>query len=223
MHTRALAAVGLALALAGCTIDTTPNLFVAGICGPPDDAVQCTAPAGSCSTYLNGNLLVFRQVTDATGTYVNFLTAVAEVGNQSPSNADDGVGRVNTRDAIITSASVSYTSPGLAISAVNPPDLYTPVRANATSTIFLPVMSSATLAEIGGQIPAATASVEVVAHLKLKGTYLDGSSFETGVFDIPVRVVNATFDATTPCADPLQVRFFCYYPGQGGREKCAVP
>ncbi len=223
MTPRALASLLAALALAGCTVDTSPTLFLAGICGTPDDPAACLAPAGQCDTYLNGQLHTYESVLTAGGAYDNFLTAVAEVNNQATDNSDAGIGRVNTRDAIIESAKISYSSPGLAISPVEARDLFTPVRAAGTSTIFLPVMSSATVQQIVGLMPALTTSVDVIAHLKLAGHYVDGTTFETATFDIPSRVINAQFDATTPCADPTQVRVFCYYPGMTGNSACVTP
>lgn len=223
MNLRALAVLGLAIALTGCTVETTPSLFVVGICGSPDDPAKCTAPAGECTTYLNGQLFTYASVLTAGGAYDNFLTAVAEVNNQAPDNSDASTGRVNTRDAIIESAKISYSSPGLAISSVEPQDLFTPVRAAGKSTIFLPIMSTATVQQIIGLLPAGTASVDVIAHLKLAGHYVDGTTFETGTFDIPARVLNEQFDATIGCADPAQVRFYCYYPGMTGKSVCAAP
>ena len=217
---RVLAPVAAALALAGCTVEPNTSIFLAGVCGPPTDPSACTAPVGQCDTYLNGSLHVYESVLTAAGAYDNFLTAVAEVANQAPDNSDAGIGRVNTRDAIIESAVVRYAAPGLAITPVEPHSLYTPVRAAGTSTIFLPVMSAATVQQIVGLLPAGTTSVEVMASLKLKGHYLDGSAFETGTFDIPVRVLNAQFDTTVPCTDPAQVRAYCYYPGMTGSEAC---
>ena len=218
MNTRALAALGLALAAAGC-IDATPQLFVAGICGTPSDVVVCKPPGGKCDTFLNGHLQVFTTVRLAAApapVLVNFLTAVAEIHNNASPNNLPGVGRGNTLDAVIESATVSYAAAGLVIPTAVTKDLYTPVPAGSTATIFLPIMESATVTRFG-------ASAEVVAEIKLGGHYMDGSKFETGPFQVPVDVIAANFDATAPCTDPTMTRFFCYFPGQTGGSKCAAP
>ena len=221
MNTRALLALGLALAASACT-SATPPLQVAGICGPPDDPVACLAPVGTCTTFLNGHLSAYTTVLGAGGAYSNFLTAVAEVDNRAPDNSDSSVGRVNTNDAVITSAKVSYS--GLAVPAVENLGLFTPVRANGTSTIFLPVINATTMAAISAQMTTgALASVELVARVTLVGHLGDGSGFEVEPYDVPLVIFNSQYDATVGCADPTQVRFFCYYPGQTGRTKCAAP
>ncbi len=221
MNTRALLALGLALAASACT-SATPPLAVAGICGPPDDPVACVPPAGTCASFQNGHLFAYATVTTATGSYGNFLTAAAEIDNRAADNSDPSVGRVNTNDATITSAKVSYS--GLAVPAVESLGLFTPVRANGTATLFLPIISSTTMAAISAQMTTgALASVELVARVTLVGHLGDGTGFEVEPYDVPVIVYNAAFDATTACADPTQVRFYCYYPGQSGSSKCAAP
>lgn len=228
MTTRALAILGLALATSGC-VDAKPNLFVTGICGTPDDAVACKAPQGKCDTAYNGHLEVWGAVTiedptdpTTTITYANSLSQVAQVENRSPSNANEDIGRVNGMDAIIETARIKYASAGLTIADGEVRSLFTPVPAPGTATIFLPIMSAATVAEITAQT-AGGDIVEVLASVRLGGHYADGSTFETGPFDVPVYVFDATFDATNTCTDPTQIRYFCYSPGQGGGEKCAAP
>jgi hypothetical protein len=226
MDTRALFAIGLALATSACT-EATPPLMVAGVCGPPDDLVACKPPAGKCDTFLNGHLGAYTTVQvfaagGGTTTTSNFLTAVAEVDNLAPDNSNTDIGRVNTRDAIITSAKVSYS--GLGIGAVENLGLFTPVRAAGTATLFLPIVSRTTMAAIGAQMTAAAlTSVEMVARITLVGHYGDGRAFEVEPYDVPFFAYNATFDATIACPDPTQARYFCYYPGQTGGEKCATP
>lgn len=220
MNTRALAVLGLALATAGC-VDHMPNLFVTGVCGTPNDAVTCNAPAGSCDTYRNGSLFIFTSYTVGAGPVTNEMIQVAQVENRAVPNANDDIGRVNGRDAIIESASLKFSSPGVAISALEVPSLFTRVPAAGSATIFLPIMPAATVAEIAAAIPA-DATVDVGVEVRLKGHYADGSTFETGPFEVPVSVINTEF-IPAGCTDPTQVRFFCFGIGQTGSSKCAAP
>jgi hypothetical protein len=236
MTTRALAILGLALASTAC-IDTTPQLFVSGICGAPDDPVACAAPAGKCTNFANGHLSIYARVLevdplDPTGatsrTVTHSMVQVGEIRNQQPPNTDTSAGRVNSRDAIIESATVSYSSPGLIIPTIFTRDLFAPVPAGGSAAIFLPILEAPTITLLttGGAsapIPAGT-SAEVIAHVKLGGHYVDGQTFETGPFDAPVFVINSRYDAfTNNCTDPTTLRrYFCYAPGQTGTEKCAT-
>jgi hypothetical protein len=225
MTTRALALLGLALATAGC-VDARPNLFVAGLCGTPTDPADCKAPAGKCDAYKNNQLFIYAEVRVLVNGLVNILgneiRVVAEVQNLSPSNADDTIGRVNGKNAIIEAATIDYASAGYSISSIAVDSHFTPVASTGTSTIFLPVLPAAKVDELRLQLPAGSTTL-VVADVRLKGHYSDGSYFETGPFQVPVNFINATYDATVACPDPLQVRVFCYAPGQTGGEACVAP
>lgn len=222
MNPRAPAALGLALALAlaGC-VESKPNLFIQGLCGIPDDIATCAAPAGVCDTFLNGQLFVYESVQTSTGVVTFPLSQVAQVDNRSPDDTDESTGRVNSKDAIIERASLKFSAVGLAITDADVSAVFTPVPAGGTATIFLPLMSAATVAEIAGQLPL-LASAFVTVEARLVGHYADGSFFETGPFNAVVQVVNDTF-VPAGCVDPTQVRVFCYIPGQTGGSECVAP
>jgi hypothetical protein len=198
MYSRALALlVGFALAAGACN-KATPQLHLVGVCGFPDAAATCTSPIGTCGTYLNGRPWV---ATEWDG-HGNDLALLAEVYNEAADSTDHSAGRVNTHDAIIDSAKISYTvtgSPTLKLADVETSGLYSPVLASAHSTIYMYPIGPGTLQAIAAGT-AAGAEVEVVAHLKLAGKYTDGSSLETQTFDIPILVRNE--DCKTPiCPD----------------------
>ncbi|MBI5068476.1 MAG: hypothetical protein HZB56_09570 [Deltaproteobacteria bacterium] len=172
----------LALPLAlGCTVQA-PSVALTKVCSPPD-AASCTFSA-TCDAQFIGTIAV-----DAAQSVQLFLAI--EAANQAPKNGDTSGGRVNTADAWLQEIRISYAGP-LAI----PPAAHRIIQqvpANGTAVVAFPVMD-VTATTLGG----ATEAI-VVAKVKGKGVFGDGSEFETAEYEIPVKVCSGCAGAPPTC------------------------
>jgi hypothetical protein len=106
-----------------------------------------------------------------------------QVANNLPDNADDKLGRANTNDAHIDEIYVEYE--GAASGA-------TAVGANYT-------VPAGGTAVVSAKFPLGTATNgEVLAHLRFRGYYDDGTRFETG--DFPITIVVCAVGGAGTCA-----------------------
>jgi hypothetical protein len=218
MNWRPLAAALLALALAGCRDDlATIELFA--ICAPPDDAEAC-GTTGSCEAVLaSPRLQVFTSVTSGAITVVNQLEAFVQVNNQLPDNADRDLGRVNTNDFIGEAYLIHFRGvPGL--SDVVYPANFT-VAAESSSTPVIPIIPQSTMIQLRGAMADDTTAL-VVAEVRIRGHFIDGSEIETESFDVAVDVTDSSFiPAGCPTAGDL--RFYCPNAGQTASTECKAP
>lgn len=199
------------LATAGCTVGNSASVKVSGICLPPSDASSCTFSA-TC-----GNQYIGRNAIDIAET--NHLWIVIQVDNQLPNNEDLSNFRTNTNDAYVHEYVVEYT--GTELPTATAPILGSAVVPASGSTVIsvLPIPES-----IGAVIQANAPGPDAVfgtaddvlppgsyidgtAKLRLKGALGDTTSFETGVFEMPIRVCNGCLGVLTCTAPDFPV--FC--------------
>lgn len=173
----------LALPLAlGCTVQA-PSVALSKVCGAPD-AADCTYSA-TCDTQYIGTIAL-----DASQTGQLFLAI--EAINQAPKNGDTSGGRVNTADAWMQEIRITYSGP-LALPAASH-RIIQQVPANGTAVVAFPVVDI-TVAALGGALEAT-----IIAKVKAKGVFGDGSDFETAEYEIPVKVCNGCIGAPPACA-----------------------
>jgi hypothetical protein len=201
MNRRLLPIAIAAAAAAGCTV-TAPTVSFSAICSMPD-AATCTF-GDKCDAQI-----LFPAEIDLSITNQLFLGM--EAHNQARDNSDPSSGRINTRDAYVQEIDVSYAGGALAIPSVAS-RMQQRVPANGTAVLgILPIPASAGLGP--GSLGAGT-STQVIATVKGKGIFGDGSSFETPEFDVPITICNGCLGATPPCADPTQTLYVCPQDGQ---------
>jgi hypothetical protein len=197
MNTR-LSPLVLLLALGGCVDDRVPVEFY-GLCGFPDDAKVCLAPAGKCGTYQNGQLYLYYENASS-------LDMVAELHNQRLSNGDASIGSVNTANAQITEYAYKFSaSPPLALSELTMPYMATPIPANGTATLWVSVLPPATVTQLRAAVGyGGFISVQITP----RGKYGDDTSFEVAGMTFPVQVFPGVPAAAT-CPNPADTMYSC--------------
>jgi hypothetical protein len=179
------------LLLAAC-VDNKVSIELRHVCAPPDTASTC-AFAATCDAV---SLTPF--FFDV-GAGSSRMWLFVEVGNQLESNAATGDGRVNSRDAFVQEAVITYEGGGLGLASASHrlQQMISPGTTQVLSLFPLPDSATAELATF-----TITGIVDIVAKLKLKGVYGDGSSFETGEYEIPIRICNNCLNAGGPLGCP---------------------
>jgi hypothetical protein len=170
------------LAAAGCIADNNASVKVAGICLPPDDPTTCVFAATCSGQYIGQNVM------DVNVT--NMLWTIIQVDNQAPNNENLSTFRTNTNDAYVQEFEVEYS--GAALPTTTAPVFGSAVVPAAGSTVISvqPVPESIGTSLQASGVIAAGGKLDVVAKLRLKGVYGDTTEFETGVFEIPLRICN---------------------------------
>lgn len=201
--------VVLTLGLGGCKDDLVPVEFY-GLCGFAQSGA-CQPPAGKCTTYQNGQLYLFYENRDS-------LDMVAEMHNQRPNNASTASGGVNSANAQITEYRFKFSaSPPVALSSRTVPYLTTPIGADGTSTLWIPVIPFETVAELRAAVGyQGHISVEVTP----RGRFGDGSTFEVKGITIPVQVYTGA-PAPFVCPDPTAVPSYCPSEFQTNSVDCS--
>ncbi len=202
------------LALAACAKNNA-SIEIAAVCAPPDDAQKCSF-SSTCDAETIGRIRLDVAVT-------NYLWLFIQVNNQTPNNAKSDTGRVNTNDAWVHEYTVTFDGISL-------PD----AQATILGSAYVPAAGSAVISvtpitealgnTLAGQIPAGGAR-DVVGHLRLRGVYGDTTEFETGDFDIPIRLCSGCIGpGPGACATAGQFPFVCPHWGQTPASvKCAQP
>jgi hypothetical protein len=199
------------LVLGGCLDNRVPIEFY-GLCGFPTDANTCLAPAGKCATYQNGQLYLYYE-------QLSSLDMVAELHNQRPDNSSNLDGRSNTANGRITEYRFKFSaSPPLPLSARTLPYLSTPIPANGTSTVWVPVLPFETVAELRAAVGYnGYISVEITP----RGQYGDGTTFEVAGMTFPVQVYSGV-PPTDTCSDPADTLVTCPSPFQTHSSACGA-
>jgi hypothetical protein len=187
MKTR-LALLLALLAAAACTAQNNASVKVAAICAPPDDPTACVFSSTCTGQYIGLNAVDIA--------VTNKLWTLIQVDNQAPDNENLATGRLNTNDAYVQEAHVEYTGAPLPTSTA--PILGSAVVPAAGSSVIsvLPIPESVGTYLQGIGI-AAGGQLDIVAKLRLRGVYADTTKFETGVFEIPLRICNGCVGALT--------------------------
>jgi hypothetical protein len=214
MKTRALFLVPL-LALLGCAAKTNAPIEVVALCAPPDDPKVCSFADECDAQYIGWSAIDLDET--------NFLWAIIQVNNQAANNGNTDIGRVNTADAWVQEARVEFS--GANVSESRYPILGTAyVPADGSSVISVLAISEAVAAEFAALVPP-LGTIDVVGTLRLRGVYADTTEFETGDFEIPIRVCRGCVGALVGCPEAGDVVFTCPpNPGQlPARTACAAP
>lgn len=183
-------AVALAAAAGSCSV-TAPSVAFSAVCAPPD-ATSCTFAATCDAQYIG-------QVTMDVGV-TNQLWLAVEVHNQAADNSDPAVGRPNTQDAYLQEIDVSYQGSVAIPSTESLVQQRVPANGTAVVSIFpVPASAGVTSASLG-----AGGAFVILAKVKGRGVFGDGSSFQTPVYEIPFLMCNGCLGPAT-CADPTQV------------------
>lgn len=190
LATIAAALVGAAFGAGGCITENRASLQTQAICFPTAD---CTFGATCGAQYIATPTL--DKGASADDTLVLFL----QIANQLPNNEDRSVGRTNTNDAHIDETVIEYEG---AMGGTQASGSSFRVPASGTAV----VSASFTLTN--------AAAGEVLAHLRFRGYYDDGTRFETGDFPIAIDV------CATGCAPVACTTAAC--PAEGQRPlECA--
>jgi hypothetical protein len=180
--------VALFAAAGSCSV-TAPSVAFSAICAPPE--TSCTFSA-TCDAQYIGPATMDVAVT-------NQLWLTVEVHNQAADNSDPTVGRPNTQDAYLQEIEVSYSGPLAIPGTATLVQQRVPANGTAVISIFpIPASAGLTAASVG----AGTSAV-VVAKVKGKGVFGDGTSFETPEYKVPVTVCNGCV-GSPGCADPTK-------------------
>jgi hypothetical protein len=160
-----LASASLLGALAGTSgcVDNRASLEVQYVCSPPD---SCDF-TGGCAQFI-GYVALDRGL-NTTGVMDVYLQVV----NHTPNNANLDLGRVNTNDAHVDEAVVKYA--GL-VGGETSFGMNNLVAAGGISAVKVPLYLGT------------SGAGEVVASIRLRGYYDDGTRFETGEFPVTVNV-----------------------------------
>jgi hypothetical protein len=178
MKTRALLLALPLLAALACR-DNRASVTIDHICQPTDD---CTFN-GPCAQALSVARL-------DVGASTNFnMWLYLQVTNQLLDNANPNVGRTNTNGAHIDEFVIEYVGVDLPEATVvgNPAG----IQAETTSVVKVEVIPDPLNAGPALQALAPTAEpVEIVANVRMRGYFDDGSRFETDDFPVGIQVCN---------------------------------
>jgi hypothetical protein len=164
------------LALAACR-QNGASVQIQAICAATS---TCTF-SNSCGAVALGNPVLDPGLTD-------YLTLILQLENQLPDNANGNLGKLNTNDAHVDEGVVDYEG-ALSGSAVVPASGL--VKATSTGLIFVDVIP-ATRGPALVAAPAFPLFSEVLATIRLRGYYDDGTRFETADFPVTVQVSSGT-------------------------------
>jgi hypothetical protein len=165
------------LVLAACA-DNMASIEVKHVCAPPETASACSF-SGTCDAVSLSPF--FFDV----GAGAPRMWMFVEVANQLTSNAADG--NLNTNDAYLQEATVSYEGGGIELADANYRMLQM-VEADTTQVVSVYPLPDTAATELSAF--TITGIVDIVAKVRLKGAYVGGQSFETGEYEIPIRVCN---------------------------------
>jgi hypothetical protein len=207
VKTRALILALPLVAVAACR-DNHASVNVQAICAVPD---SCKFSAGTCDAVFIGYPTIDVGITDS-------LMLFIQVGNQLPDITNLANGKVNTNDAHVDQTVVDFEGPALP-QAVLQTNMRIPT--NGTTVIgveVIPAIINPTAA-LQAYAPAGLPARDMVANLRLRGYYDDGTRFETGQFPIGVRVCQGAGCATLVCPAG---KLYCPAPGQSPAS-CFTP
>jgi len=219
----ALALLLVGSSLAGCVANDA-SVQIAYVCAPAKDASSCAPTGGVCETFLTGQADYWVQYATTLGIVDNGLFFFMEVHNQRPNNASSDQGLNNTADARITEYDLSYGFPGNPYSL---PDytvtaITVTVPAAGSTTPFVTLIPAELSLQIQSMLPAGS-TVLLDIYVRFKGTYVDGSSFETGKFKVATYVHNSVFPGYGCTNSTDIVTNVCPNPGQTSSWTCASP
>lgn len=196
------------LAATGCTRQA-PVVDFTTICAPPEDPTTCTFSESCDAQYIGEALVDLGQV--------NRLWLVVETRNQVVDASDAGAGRRNGQDAHLQEIRVDYGG-ALGLANVSTRVAQTiPAEGTAAVSVFLEGLGAAA-------VPAGTTQL-VVAKVRGRGVFGDGTSFETPPWEVPVKLCVGCIGPVPACPTAGDVVFTC--PPTWGQTplsaECATP
>jgi hypothetical protein len=199
MKTRALILALPLVALAACR-DNRASVNVQAICAVPD---TCKFQSGTCDAVYISYPTIDAGMTDS-------LMLFIQVANQLPDITNIPNGRTNTNDAHVDQTVVDFEGPALS-QAILQTNMRIP--ANGSSVIGIEVIPASInpAAALQAYAPAGLPARDMIANLKLRGYYDDGTRFETGEFPIGIRVCQGMGCSTVVCPAGT---LYCPAPGQ---------
>jgi len=189
MARRLLLALAALAATSGCSTKA-PVVSFNVVCAVPTDAASCSY-SNTCDAQYIG------EVALDVGAGGDHILLPTEVHNQAAdvSDNDTAIGRVNNHDAYLQQIDVEYSG------GVSPTTTrlqqWIPVNGSAVVSI-IPIPRGTT----GLPAPAAGTSVTIMAKVKGKGIFGDGTSFETPDFELPIRICSGCTGALPVCTAP---------------------
>jgi hypothetical protein len=203
------------LAATACTAQNNASVKISGVCLPPEDPTACTFQATCESQSIGPNEMDVHET--------NRLWAIIQVDNQAPDNENLATGKLNTNDAYVQEVHVEYS--GAPLPTTTAPVLGSAVVPAAGSAVIsvLPVPEIVGTYLQGIGIPA-SGQIDIVAKMRLRGVYGDTTKFETGVFELPLRVCNGCLPALTCTAPAFPLTCPPDSPGQQpASSACVTP
>jgi hypothetical protein len=177
MNARTLALL-VAAGLAGC-VGNNSSVEMAAICSFTED---CTF-SGECDTMMGAKPWVDVSMTDE-------MILMVQFNNQVPNNENVEVGRLNTKDARITSYEVTY-DPGDIAGGTIDVNYLIPAGGTAVLPVWVVIPGSGADLSLGAVPPnPLTGAASVVAHVVARGSYQDGGDFKTAEYDVALDVLN---------------------------------
>jgi hypothetical protein len=176
MKTRAFLLALPLLLVVGCR-DNRASLKIQAICAPTND---CTFSQSCDQVYVGYPTL------DTTANANGSLQLYFELRNDLPNNRDQSTGRLNTNDAHVDETIVEYVGPGLGAATLMTQHT---VPAGGSTVVRIEVIPQVLNAVTALQAYApSNVPRDMVANLRIRGYYDDGSRFESGEFPVAVRV-----------------------------------
>jgi len=220
---RSIAAAALAVLLsATACVDNYASIELFGLCGPPADAEACEPPPGECDLYVADRPWMATNVNVPGTPTDGYLVLGMQFNNQLPNNADETTGRVNTNDFIIDRYLLDFSAAGFILPSLEYPTVAPPVPASGSTVAWVPIIPIET-ANLLDSAMTANSWALVTTTVRVEGHLLDGSTIETGPFEIPVDVFDIAYaGATCPTAGDV-VLAYCPRPGQTGTFACGPP
>lgn len=201
----------LALAVAACGTQNLASLEPGPLCAEPDPQPGCLYQSSCANVNALGRL-----VADLGA--ISILYAPVQWNNQAPDNTDTSAGRINSRDAFIEEFRIKYTGV-LALPEGRVKQSFL-IPAGASQTAIVELIPPDIGVIIGAAIAARPGYTEVVAEVRARGRYADGTTFETGNKIIPIDVCLGCFGARPTCATAGQFYYCCPQYGQTANCKC---
>lgn len=189
----------------GCLRSNQSTIVIGALCYPTD---SCEFSSTCDKVWMTGSLSVDLTVG-------NGLVFPMELDNQRSDNSGTNDG-VNTNAAVVDRFDMRYQVAGRVVAtAFSQQSIVIPTDGSTVAGIWLiPAGSDAATA-----LATLAADTVVTVLLKARGSFHDGTSFETGEHPIPVTLANGKFTGY-PCTADQKVTICPPNVGQSANVKC---
>jgi hypothetical protein len=201
-----------ALTLLACGTPNLSSVEPAALCAEVDPQPQCTYQATCALVNMDGRLGVDL-------TLVPYLWAPIQYNNQNPNNADPSTGRVNTRDAYIERFDMHYAGALALPDAQSDQTVLVPAAGSQTAGVHIIPPSMVTI--MTAALTGTQGYTEVIAEVKARGHYTDGTTFVTGSMQVPIDVCVGCYGPRPTCTTAGNIFYCCPQYGQSDAHcKC---